>query len=118
LPDNFIDLAEQITDPVRRDVTNRQKKRIRSSEIGLNTENKRLMTQASVTCDDDDEVVMEEDVDFAPFVANSAKDSSNSSCAPGSRNEVIESSHEVMDLNIQVSNEILNHTLSPSAPHK
>jgi len=110
LPDNFIDLTEQSTDPISREVTTRRRKRTRSNEIGFNVGSNRLITKANVVCADDDEVAMEEDDDFEPFVTNLAKDCSNACRASGSRNEDIENSNEVMDLNIQVSNEMLNHT--------
>ena len=99
LPDNFIDLTEQNTDPISREVTNCCRKRMRSSENEFNVGSNRLTTKANVNCADDDDVAMEEDDDFEPFVTNLAKDSSNSCRASGSRNEDIESSNEVMDLN-------------------
>lgn len=109
--DNFIDLTEPDLDPTRLEVTNRCKKRRRSGNNGFKGGSNRLLTKANIVCTDEDVVAMEEDDDHfdEPFVTNLAKDSGQPNRAPDSRNEAVESSNEVIDLNIQVSSEMLNH---------
>ncbi len=111
LPDNFIDLTEPDLGPTRLEVTNRRKKRRRSSNSGCNKGSNRLLTKANIVSTDEDVVAMEEDDHYdEPFVTNLAKDSGKPYRASDSRNAAVDSSNEVIDLNNKLSSEMLNHT--------